>query len=410
MSDLHTDLATNSAIIHQSPHIVFGVDQRAALHDILPALGRHVLVCTDSRMAQAPLFEALLPRTSDGITVSVYSEVEPELPSSNVAALQRAIDTESVDVVVGVGGGSCMDMAKIASAVITHGGVAADYVGEDAVPGPVKPIITMPSTAGTGAEVTCIAVMTDEEKKTKVGTASRHLQPHTAIVDPVLSVSCPPALTAHTGADALSHLIEAFTAVSFDADGSRQRAAFYAGKSVLTDTHCRVGLPLVDRFLKRAVGQPDDIVARSAMMFAALNAGMAINTAGTAGLHAIQGPIGNVTSTPHGVGIGVLLRYVLRYTVSARRPAFEELADLWGLDGGADRAERALARVDEILDSVGIPGTIAELGVRDGDIPEMAAAAMGAGRLVRNSPRPMTEEVMVELLQRAMSGDRTIWR
>lgn len=403
------DLAAGSAIIHQTPHVIFGVGQRQALRDVLPALGRHALVCTDSRMAAMPVFEELLPPHDGGMRVSVFAEVEPELPSSDVAALQRAIDTESVDVVVGIGGGSCMDMAKIASAVITHGGAARDYVGEDAVPGPVRPIVTVPSTAGTGAEVTSIAVMTDEENHTKFGAASRHLQPHTAVVDPVLSASCPPALTAHTGADALSHLIEAFTAVSFGGDGQRQRAAFYAGKSALTDTHCRVGLELVDRYLERAVSAPDDMAARAGMMFAALNAGMAINTAGTAGLHAIQGPVGNATKTPHGVGIGVLLRYVTRFTVAVRRSAFEEMADLWGLDGRGDRAVRALERIDELLDAVGIPGTIAELGVEAADIPELASAAMGAGRLIRNSPRPMTQEVIEEMLRRAMSGDRTVW-
>lgn len=403
------DLAGGSAIIHQSPHVIFGVGQRAALHEVLPELGRHVLVCTDARMAAAPIFEQLLPRQAAGMRVSVYSEVEPELPSSDVAALQRSVDTESVDVVVGVGGGSCMDMAKIASAVITHGGVARDYVGEDAVPGPVKPIVTVPSTAGTGAEVTGIAVMTDEVNHTKFGAASRLLQPHTAVVDPELSLSCPPALTAHTGADALSHLIEAFTAVSFDGDGSRQRAAFYAGKSALTDTHCRVGLKLVEQHLERAVSEPDDIVARAGMMFAALNAGIAINTAGTAGLHAVQGPVGNATKTPHGVGIGVLLRYVVRFTLPVRRSAFEEMAGLWGLKADGDRALRAVERIDELLDAVGIPGTIAELGISDEQIPELATAAIGAGRLIRNSPRPMTQEVVEELLRRAMSGDRTVW-
>jgi alcohol dehydrogenase class IV len=178
---------------------------------------------------------------------------------------------------------------------------------------------------------------------------------------------------------------------------------------VLTDTHCRVGLSLIDRFLKLAVDEPDNITARSAMSFAALNAGMAINTAGTAGLHAIQGPVGNLTGTPHGVGIGVLLRYVIRFTVSHRQAAFEDLAELWGLNGGAGAAERALERIDALLDSVGIPSTIAELGVKQADIPGLAAAAMGAGRLVRNSPRPMTEETTIELLERAMSGDRTVW-
>lgn len=406
---MSTDLAGGTAVIHQSPHVIFGVGQRAALHEILPALGHHVLVCTDARMAAAPVFEELLPRAGDGMRVSVFSEVEPELPSGQVAALQRAIDTESVDAVVGIGGGSCMDMSKIAAAVITHGGVARDYVGEDAVPGPVKPIVTVPSTAGTGAEVTGIAVMTDEQNHTKFGAASRLLQPHTAVVDPELSLSCPPALTAHSGADALSHLIEAFTAVSFGGDGERQRSVFYAGKSALTDTHCRVGLKLVEQHLERAVSEPNDIVARAGMTFAALNAGMAINTAGTAGLHAIQGPVGSASKTPHGVGIGVLLRYVIRFTMPVRRSAFEEMAELWELAGGTDRAVRAIERIDEILDAVGIPSTIAELGITDEQIPELAAAAMGAGRLIHNSPRPMTQEVIEELLSRAMSGDRTVW-
>lgn len=401
-------------VSRQPSAIHFGPNQRFALAGIVGSIGRRALLCTDARMASSDDFRGILASLEEAaIEVTVYSEIQPDLPSSNVEELVRHVGDKPIDVIVGIGGGSCLDMAKIASVLLTHGGKVSDYYGEFKVPGPITPVITVPTTGGTGAEVTCISVIYDADLRMKVGVASPFLEPHTAIVDPVLTLSCPPGLTAATGADALSHLIEAFTAISKNPEPSAVNAHVYVGKNLLTDTYCRVGLDLLNRFLERAYTAPDDLEARSNTMLAALNAGLSINTAGTAGAHAVQSPIGALTHTAHGMGVGALLPYVMRFNLPARVSEFAEVGRIFGVATPEQdeelQAHSAIERVEQILATLGVPSDLEKLGLKEADISTVAEQSLLATRLTANNPRELTTESVGYLLRKAHAGDRTWW-
>ena len=346
-----------------------------------------------------------------GVDVTVFAETEPELP---VVGIQRCIARfrdSGIDVVVGVGGGSCLDMAKVAALLLAHGGQPENYYGELCVPGPVLPTVAVPTTAGTGSEVTPVAVVTEPARALKVGISSPHLIPDVAICDPELTLSCPPALTAATGIDALAHLIEAFTAVRRESTASLAYERVYVGKSVLTDTAALDGISRMGRSLLRAHSRPLDRTARQEVMLAALEGGMAFGTAGVAAAHALQYPVGAITHTPHGVGVGVLLPYVMRYNMSARVPEFAAIA--WALlgeqapAGEGDAARAAASAVDDLVEGLQLPRTLADLGLPRGRLLEVAELGMQATRLVENNPRPLDVQAMYAIAKAAYEGDRS---
>lgn len=401
-------------LLRQPKTVLFGPGQRQQLPPLVAALGTQVLICTDERMATTAEFAQI--RTgleAGGSTVHVFSRVEPDLPRSNVLELTALFAGAQIEVVIGLGGGSCLDMAKVAGLVLHSGRDVSEYYGENLVDGPGLPVITVPTTGGTGAEVTCISVVFDADRGMKVGVASEYLEPHAAVIDPELTLSCPPGLTAATGADALSHLIESFTDRAKNPSVDDIAQHLYVGKNVLTDLFCRAGLQLLSTSLERVVTDPSDLEARSDTMLASFCAGMAINTAGTAGAHAIQSPIGNLTHTPHGLGVGALLPYVMRYNLPANIPAFAEMAELFGVARAdaspLDNARAAILRVEELLAALGVPANLEELGLQPADFGFVADQAMLATRLTANNPRALTRDAIVAILERGYANDRTWW-
>ncbi len=401
-------------LLRQPKTVLFGPGQRFQLPYLVKALGNTVLVCTDERMTTTREFTELHDLlVKNGCTLHVFSRVQPDLPRTDVLELVAEFGQAGIEVVVGLGGGSCLDMAKVAGLVLAHGGDVSDYYGENLVAGPGLPVITVPTTGGTGAEVTCISVIFDADRGMKVGIASEYLEPHAAIIDPELTLSCPPGLTAATGADALSHLVESFTDRAKNPTPSDIAEHLYVGKNVLTDVFCRTGLRLLGTSLDRVVADPSDLSARSDTMMASFCAGMAINTAGTAAAHAIQSPIGNLTHTPHGVGIGALLPYVMRFNLPANVSAFAEMASLFGVaTPGASELEdarQAILRIEQMLATLGVPLNLKDLGLREEDFDYVASQAMLATRLTANNPRDLTKEAIVAILEHAYADDRTWW-
>lgn len=401
-------------LLRQPTTVLFGPGQRREVARLAAGLGRSALICTDERMSGTAEFAELRDALAAELdAVHVFARVAPDLPREDVMDLLAEFGGRGVDVVVGLGGGSCLDMAKIAAVVLAHGGDVRDYYGEHRVPGAAKPVITIPTTGGTGAEVTCIAVIYDTERGVKVGVASEHLEPAIAVIDPELTLSCPPGLTAATGADALTHLIESFTDRSKNPTPEELAAHLYVGKNLLTDVYCRAGIELLATSLERVVADPSDLAARSDTMFAAYCAGMAINTAGTAAVHALQSPLGGLTHTPHGIGVGALLPYVMRFNLPAHPAAFAELAALLGVrDPSADEetaSRAAITRVEQILAALGIPADLAALGLEAEQIPHVAEQAMLSTRLLANNPREVTLDDARRILERAHAGDRSWW-
>ena len=207
-----------------------------------------------------------------------------------------------------------MDLAKITAVLLTHGGKPLDYAGDDKIPGPVLPLLCVPTTAGTGSEVSARRVLSDTDNQMKVGVLSNYLRPAAAVVDPLLTVSCPPKVTADSGIDALTHAIEAYTAVDNAVfplpPGER---SVYQGRHPFGDMLAERAVSLIGAHLRRAVRDGSDLEAREGMALGATLAGMAFSNVGVAVVHALEYPVGGATHCSHGAGNGLLLPYVMRY-------------------------------------------------------------------------------------------------
>lgn len=399
-------------LVRQPKVVLFGPGQRRQLPRIVAGLGAHALIVTDARMATTPEFRDMADGIAGaGVRVSVYDGALPDLPRANVVEAVAAHAGTDVDVVVGIGGGSCMDLAKAVAAVLANGGDVRDMFGEFKVRGPALPIVTVPTTGGTGAEVTSLAIVWDEDRGLKMAIADAAIEPHTAVIDPELTLTCPPGLTAATAADALTHLVEAFTARPKNPTPEQLATQIYVGKNRITDMFCAEGLRLLNRSLARVVADPSDLDARSDVMFAAYCAGMAINTTGTAGAHAIQSPMAAIGHTPHGFGVGALLPYVMRWNLPHATAEFAQIGRILDQTGAtdADLARAGILRIEELLASVGAPLEIGSLGVCEEHFAQIAASSVLATRLVLNNPAPMTKDSVRALLARAVAGDRDFW-
>ena len=404
--------ALGLGLVRQPKTVLFGPGQRRQLGRYAKGFGTRALVVTDARMATTPEFEALAKDLRDsGLAVTVFDRAEPDLPRRNV--MDVASMAGAVDVIIGVGGGSCMDLAKASSAVLAHGGDVRDYFGEFAVPGPCIPVITIPTTGGTGAEVTSLAIVFDEDTGMKMAVADAHIEPAIAIIDPELTLTCPKGLTAATAADALSHLVEAYTARPKNPTPEQIATQIYVGKNRITDMFCENGLKLMNRSLERVVATPSDLEARADVMFAAYCAGMAINTTGTAAAHAIQSPMAAIGHTPHGFGVGALLPYVMRLNLPYATAEFAGIAQ--ALDVAApgssqeEQARAAIIRIEALLEATGTPLELTALGIDESHFDRIAGSAIKASRLVLNNPAPLTEEAVRKVLARGVAGDRSFW-
>jgi alcohol dehydrogenase class IV len=412
---------TLPAGVLRGPHtVVFGVGQRHAAPELVRANGGSALVITDPRLAETPYLGELVDGLrSAGVATRVFDEAAPELPREQVPQALDLARHGGAEVILGFGGGSCLDLAKVVALLLAHGGSVVDYYGENQVPGPTAPVVAIPTTAGTGSEVTPVAVLTDPDRTSKVGVSSPHLIPVAAVCDPELTVSCPPSVSATAGADALSHAIEAYTAIRRPPTPTLATERVFVGKGVLTDVFALLAVREVAAHLRRVCQVADDLVARSGMMLAALAGGYAFGTAGTAAAHALQYPIGALTHTPHGAGVGTLLPYVMAFNSPVRTAELAELAAALGVDGTDDsadehregetqggRARAAVTAVADLLTGVGIPADLAALGVPAVRLSWVAAEAMNARRLVQNNPRPLDETAALALLRAAHAGDR----
>jgi alcohol dehydrogenase class IV len=394
-------------------NIVVGAQQRFAIADIAAGMGSNILVCTDPRLAASEELQALVRILEDrNLSVRVFGKTEAELPTPGIVACVEELKGQDIDVIIGFGGGSCMDMAKVVSVLLTHGGQPSDYYGEFAVPGPVKPVIALPTTAGTGSEATAIAVVSDPGVGMKMGISSPHIIPFASVCDPELTYSCPPSLTAATGADTFVHLVESFTAITREPTPTLAQERVFVGKNVLSDSLALEGIRLVGRSLATAHKDPANTEARGDMMLAALYGGIVLSNAGTAAAHAIQYPVGALTHTPHGVGVGLLLPYVVRHNFSAIIPQLGQIAEALGRDTkGMDARNSAIAGVeaiDEIIAAIELPSTLEELGVDESDLDRIATLSLNSKRLIDNNPVPLDLEAVSSIVQAAFAGDRTI--
>ncbi|MDX8490894.1 iron-containing alcohol dehydrogenase [Mesorhizobium sp. VK22B] len=390
--------------------ILFGKGQRHALPAIAARYGGRAFICTDERLAKTSEFaEILAGLEAARVDTLVYDRTLPDVPRDSVGGCIAGAKDFKPDMVIGIGGGSCLDMAKCAALLLSHGGELQDYYGEFKVPGPTLPVIAVPTTAGTGSEVTPVAVISDPERTLKVGISSPHLIAAVALCDPDLTATCPPSLTAIAGADALTHAIEAFTAAKRGADPSLPQRQVFIGKSALTDHFALLAIRLLGRSLETAYSEGSNENARADMMMGALAAGCAFGTAGTAAAHAVQYPVGALTHTPHGLGVATMLPYVMRYNLCTAAAEIAEVGAALGLprQGGDTNglADAAIGEVARLFNAIGITRTLAELGLPEDKIDWTAEQALGIDRLIKNNPRPFDIAAMRRLVRAAYEGD-----
>lgn len=380
---------------------------RGALNKLNEEIDRRQLkrlaVVTDAVVGNIDLVQqSIASLRAASIQVAVFDGGEAE-PSIEIAekATFTAREIEA-DGVIGIGGGSNMDVAKVVAILLKHGGKPADYFGFDQVPGPISPLIAIPTTSGTGSEVSHSAVLTDTAAQIKVSTLSPYLRPSVAIVDSRLTDSCPPRVTAHSGIDALVHAIEALTNRHCTQLADNISRA-YEGSYPFTELLAGEAIRLVGQHLERAVHSPDDAEARDAMAYAAMLAGMAFSNSGVGLVHALEYPIGAITHCSHGEGNGLLLPYVMEYNQPECEDALKRIAHLLtGTPHESCRAEHAIEAVRALQTKIEIRTKLSELGLREEHIPTVANKAIQIERLMSITARRPTEAELIAILKSAI--------
>ncbi len=374
--------------------IIFGPGTLREVGPIAAQMGSRALVVTGRTRARAtPLLDALTAQGIDIVTFSVAGE-----PTTEVARLgtQRAREADC-DMIIGFGGGSVLDTAKAISALLTNGGVPLDYlevIGRgQPLTRPSAPCIAIPTTAGTGAEVTRNAVLASPEHRVKVSLRSPLMLPRLALVDPELTYTLPPEITASTGLDALTQVMEPYVS---------KRA------NPLTDALCREGMRRAARSLRRAYGQGDDAAAREDMALTSLFGGLALANAKLGAVHGFAGPMGGMFPAPHGAICGRLLPHVMAVNVRAlqeRLPGsealrrYDEIARILTGSASATAAD-GVAWVQELCDALQVP-PLASYGITPEDFPILIEKASIASSMQGN-PIKLTPDEMREILTRAL--------
>lgn len=374
--------------------ILFGTGMLREVGALAAAMGRRALVVTGRTTERAkPLLDLLARQGLEAVTFSVGGE-----PTTEVAreGTQRAREADC-DLVIGFGGGSALDTAKAVAALLTNGGDLDDYlevIGRgQPLRQPAAPCIAIPTTAGTGAEVTRNAVLLSPQHRVKVSLRSPLMLPRLALVDPRLTHTMPPEVTASTGLDALTQLMEPYVS---------SRA------NPLTDTLCREGMRRVARSLRRACEYGDDAVARQDMALASLLGGLALANAGLGAVHGFAGPLGGMFPAPHGAVCAALLPHVMAVNVRALRERAAESETLCRYDemarllSGDERAVAAdgVAWVQELCAALRIP-SLSAYGVTEADFPELIEKAAHSSSMKAN-PIVLTPDEMREILMQAL--------
>ena len=380
--------------LHLPQDLLIGGGTSDELPDHVARVGitRPLVVSDRFLLEQGPAGPLVERLGGAGLAVEVFGDVQPDPTLANVEGALQALRAHEADGVVAIGGGSPMDTAKAASVAHANDGDVRDYAGYHKVPGPGLPLIAVPTTAGTGSEVTRVAVITDTERDVKMMMLDGNLMARVAISDYKLTISTPPALTSWVGVDSLTHAIEAYVSTK---------------ATVLTDMLALRAARLIGANLRRAVSTPDDEQAREAMMLGATLAGAAFSNASVALVHGMSRPIGAHFHLAHGLSNALLLPTVTRFSVGGAPDRYATIAREMSLASDEDSDETACAHLVEELEALNrdleIPSLSAAGAERDHFervVEDMAQAALDSGSPGFN-PQPATKEEIVALYRQA---------
>ncbi len=411
-------LANESVFTWAAPPLKFGV---GALDEVGAEAGnrgaRSALVLTDPGVAETGVPERVrVSLEATGVSATVYDQVGVEPTDESIEAAVEFARRGSFDCFVAVGGGSSIDTAKAVNLLTTHDGELLDFVtppiGQGRTPtNPLKPLIAIPTTAGTGSESTTICVIDLLRLHLKAGISHPSLRPALAIVDPTTTMTMPAEVTAASGMDVLSHALESFTSVPFDAKPAVQdpmtRPAF-CGSNPISDVWCEMALKLVGANLRRAVMNGRDLQARTQMALASTYAGTGFGNAGTHLPHANAYPIAGAVKdyqasgfpqmpmVPHGQAVSVTAPQVFRWTYPGDPARHLRAAEL--LSGrtftGVDGADALAGVLQELMTDIGVPSSLRAFGYVESDVDNLVAGAMKQTRQLSVVPRPVTAEAL----------------
>ena len=350
---------------------------------------KNALIVTSAPIAR--LAEDLCAALRDaGVTPHLWLGPDGEPTRADFASALALADSIEAGFVIGIGGGSAMDVAKLVAALHHSPQSFDEVVGIDLLAGRSLPLACIPTTAGTGSEVTPIAILEDEDAQLKKGVVSRHLVPDFAYLDAALTTSMPRKVTASTGLDALTHCIEAY-------------ANRFAHPVV--DSWALQGIGLIAANLERACDEPGDLAAREAMLIGSHMGGLCLGPVNTAAVHALAYPLGGEFHVPHGVANSLLLPHVIRFNAETDPARYARIAHAMGLADSGDAtadAEACVSEIERLSAAVGIDRRLSDVGISSNALPKMAAAAMTVQRLLKNNPREMTEADALRIYEAAL--------
>jgi alcohol dehydrogenase class IV len=372
--------------------ILFGLNAWERIGEVAREMGfSSIVVVTDEGLSAIPVFQKVIDRISNaGINCRIFSKLKGE-PDTEIAEQgAEFLRKEKTDGILGFGGGSSMDLAKVLSVMGTNKGTVDEYVGVNLVKESPIPLLVMPTTAGSGSEVTRVAVLTDHKRKFKGGIVSPLIPPKTAIMDPSFLTTLPPRVIAETGIDALSHAIESF---------------YSLGSNPISDILAKDAIRRITSNLRALVANPQNVGAAGNMLLGSMLAGAAFLNTGVGNVHALAHALGTYHHMSHALSVAVLLPHVMEHNLNACMERFAEMAAAMGANIGGlpprEGARKAVEEVRRLLADVGIPGKMSDLQVTDTHFKEMAADAAKSPPHLSN-PRRCTVEELVGVLQEAL--------
>jgi len=369
--------------------LVFGNGKFSLLAaDVLALQPKKVFIPTIEPLQQT-ITPFIAELTKAGIEVKTDTSIVAEPSFSDFEKLMEKVTPFNPDIVIGIGGGSVLDIAKLVAAQLENEQSLREYVGIGLLKGRKKKLICVPATSGTGSEVSPNAILVDDADNQKKGIISPYLVPDIVYVDPKLTITVPPAITAATGMDALTHCMEAYT--------NKFSKPFI-------DLFAYEGMRLIAANIEKAVKKGTNIEAREKVALGSLYGGFCLGPVNTAGVHALSYPLGSMYHLAHGLSNAVLLPWVMEYNMMAVPHRYADVAEALGCERSTDALATARSGVEKIRElnaACGIPKNLREVGVKEETIPQMAAEAMKIQRLLKNNPRNITEQDAIAIFKSA---------
>ncbi|PKG23722.1 iron-containing alcohol dehydrogenase [Niallia nealsonii] len=376
--------------------IIAGKDSIQKLTDHLYVIGQEVksaLIISQPSISELGFVETIKNQLEQKeIHVTVNLDILPEPTVENIEEVFQKTSETQYDVLIGIGGGSVLDTTKILSVLMTNDKEVRDLLGTNMVEKAGVPTILIPTTSGTGAEVTPNAIVTIPEEELKVGIVSRYLLPAIVLLDPLLTVGLPKPITAATGMDAFTHSLESF--ISNKANP-------------LSDMFALESIRLISSSIVEAYENGSSVEAREKMLIGSMYGGMALTSAGTAAVHALAYPLGGKFKIPHGVANSMLLPHVMEFNLDACTERLALVAEPMGLEvrelSDEEKAKKVIDKISEWTKTLEIPQNLEAYGVKDQDIAELAVSASQVTRLLNNNPKEVSISEMETIYRKLLS-------